>query len=118
MRNKQSTGTTSSLPIVAERRGRLINRKLAIIEQAVELIAKGDPAADLAAEWKKDPKGFLDWLSKQVQEPASNEKASNINNLFLLAAKQVAQLPIVDAEAVPVEAGVQPGYSTDEPTDW
>lgn len=103
----------------AQMRDRINARALALIEQAFEQIAnRADPAGSLVKQYDKDAMTFIERAVKATTPPAEAGKPNNINNLFVLAAKQAAQLPVLDAEAVPVEPGVQRGYEPDEPVDW
>jgi len=83
-----------------------------------KVTAKGDFRAKLEKQAMEDPKGFLDWLGRQLpadpvqSAPGAAGGTLNIQALFLAAARGEplpglpapgASLPIVDAEAVPVE---------------
>jgi len=105
-----------------ERMERITVRALAILEQSFDLIDKRDPAAALAAAYKRDPLAYLERVSKLCLPAGEPKNANTLNSLFVLAAKQAAQLPpptVLDAEVAEVpRLGVQPGYKDSEDVEW
>jgi hypothetical protein len=114
------------------------HRVVAILNQAFDLIDKRDPAAALARKYEEDPLSYLERVHKLLGPEPGEGKTSNINGLFVLAARQAAQAPaVLDAEVVveeparlqvndaaPIQvndakpARVQSGSSPDQPVDW
>lgn len=111
----------SAAESAVDKKKQLTMRVLAVLDMAVEDIVRRDPLPALRKAFDKDPVSFLERIAK-LASPPEVEKSSNINNLFLLAAKQAASqpqlpaLPIIDAEAVDI--GVQSGYKDEQPIDW
>ena len=106
---------------VPARQSRITGRALALLDQAFDLINnRRDPAKALAAAYDRDPLAFLERVSKLVTPPPADQgkNTNNINSLFVLAARQAAQLPVLDAVTIEDSSGVQSGYSTSEPIDW